>query len=204
MSGVTYNPSTSKYTVTFEGSSIETTLTDKASVAEAWLLDVYSKYGGTHSVVGLDTEWMPDDVPSKMKAAILQLCVENTCLILQLVHMDDMPDGLRRFLVDTKFTFVGVQVKNDMRKLRKEYGLECEKGVDVLDVARREWPRRFEGSGLKHLAKELLGLEMKKPKTVSTSQWHVRELSYEQVEYACLDAYVSYRIGHKLLVELSL
>ncbi|KAK4264468.1 hypothetical protein QN277_025639 [Acacia crassicarpa] len=97
--------------------------------------------------------------------------------------------------------FVGVQVNNDIEKLKEEYGIECSNGVDVHDVAQREWPGTFSGSGLKHLAKELVGLEMKKDKKVTTSKWHVSFLSYEQIEYACIDAYASYCIGHKLLVE---
>ncbi|XP_028765124.1 Werner Syndrome-like exonuclease [Neltuma alba] len=198
---VIYNPSTSKYYVISQGSTIETTLTHKASVADEWLRQVYSKYGGRHTVVGLDTEWMLREVSLTMKAAILQLCVENTCLILQLFCLDDVPENLRKFLTDSNFTFVGVQVKNDIKKLRKEYGIECSNGVDVLEVAKREWPEKFSRSGLKHLAKELVGLEMKKNKKVTMSEWHVRDLSYEQVEYACIDAYASYWIGHKLLVE---
>ncbi|XP_054804757.1 3'-5' exonuclease-like [Prosopis cineraria] len=198
---VIYNASTSKYYVISQGSTIETTLTHKASVADEWLRQVYSKYGGRPTVVGLDTEWMPHETTSKMKAAVLQLCVENTCLILQMFYLDDVPENLKKFLVDSNFTFVGVQVKNDIKKLRDEYGLECGNGVDVLDVAKREWPGRFSCSGLKHLAKELLGLEMKKNKKVTMSEWHVRDLSHEQVEYACIDAYASYWIGHKLLVE---
>lgn len=203
---VRFNPSTGKYYIMFEGFTIETTVTDKASVAEEWLVHVYSKYGQnddtTTVVVGLDTEWMPHEKPSKMKTAILQLCVETTCLIFQLFHMDDVPDRLKRFLMDAKFTFVGVSVKNDIKKLKKEYGLECRNGVDVVEVANKEWPTRFVGGwGLKRMAEELVGLHMKKPKQVCKSQWHARDLTMEQLEYACLDAYVSFRIGHKLLVE---
>ncbi|KAK4264439.1 hypothetical protein QN277_025618 [Acacia crassicarpa] len=199
---VIYNASTSKYYVMSQGSAIETTITHKATVADEWLHQLYSKYSGRHTVVGLDTEWMLRIFSPTMKAAILQLCVENTCLILQLCHLnDDVPENLKKFLADPNFTFVGVQVKNDTKKLR-EYGLECGNNVvDVLDVAKRDWPERFSLSGLKHLAKELVGLEMRKNKKVTMSDWHVRDLSYEQIEYACIDAYASYWIGHKLLVE---
>lgn len=196
---VIYNTSTSKYYVFSHGSTIETTVTNKADVADEWLHSVHTKNG----VVGLDTEWMLPEFSPTMKVAILQLCVENKCLIFQLCHMKDdeeVPHSLRKFLMGPNLTFVGVQIKNDMKKL-KEYGLECGNVVDVLDVAKREWPERFSRSGLKHLAKEIVGLEMKKNKKVTMSDWRVRDLSFEQVEYACIDAYASYWIGHKLLVE---
>ncbi|KAF8387666.1 hypothetical protein HHK36_026320 [Tetracentron sinense] len=33
------------------------------------------------------------------------------------------------------------------------------------------------------------------------SDWQSRVLDEEQVEYGCIDAYASYRIGHKLIME---
>ncbi|KAI4336242.1 hypothetical protein L6164_014791 [Bauhinia variegata] len=196
---VSFDPTTSKFSVSCGGLSIETTVTDKGSIAEEWVGLICSKYAGKHTVVGLDTEWKPDPEPSLMRAAILQLCVENMCLILQLFHMDHFPVSLRSFLADSNFTFVGLQVGLDISKLKKEYGLECRNGLDLLHLTKEQWPGRFTSPGLKYLAKELVGLDIKKPKDVSISKWHERNLTRAQIEYASIDAYVSYRIGHKLL-----
>ncbi|CAH9145010.1 unnamed protein product, partial [Cuscuta epithymum] len=36
--------------------------------------------------------------------------------------MDEIPEELKRFLSDSTFVFVGVEVADDVRKLREEYG----------------------------------------------------------------------------------
>lgn len=89
----------------------------------------------------------------------------------------------------------------DVEKLRVEYGLDCGSHADVREVAKRKWPGRFRRPGLKDLALEVADLRMAKPRHVVMSNWEVRELSESQVEYACIDAYASYKIGHKLLIE---
>lgn len=52
--------------------------------------------------------------------------------------------------------------------------------------------------GLKRMAKEVLGKVMEKPLNVTLSKWNAEELVYEQVEYAAIDAFVSFEIGKNL------
>ncbi|KAM3751836.1 hypothetical protein ACB098_04G141200 [Castanea mollissima] len=168
------NPSPSKYSVNFSGKTTETIVTDKASKADEWVQQIISTYAGTSTVVGLDTEWSPH--PSK-RAAVLQLCMDEKCLIVQFFYMDSIPQSLKNFLMDSNFTFVGIGVARDIAKLKNEYELECSKSMDIV------------------------GLEMRKPKDVCMSNWETRLLNEAQIEYACIDAYASYKIGHKLLME---
>lgn len=53
-------------------------------------------------------------------------------------------------------------------------------------------------AGLKLLAKEVVGVEMDKPKSVTCSRWDSQVLTEEQVAYACGDAYYSFEIGRRL------
>lgn len=115
--------------------------------------------------------------------------------------MDDIPQSLKDFVANPNFTFVGIEVGGDIEKLKNEYGLECAKSADVRELAKRKWPGRFRRPGLKDLALEVAGIYMKKPKHVSMSNWEARVLNENQVEYACIDAYASYKLGHKLLIE---
>lgn len=204
-SGITFNHNLSKYYVSFEGKSIETTVTDKAAITSEWIEEIYSIHNGNAKViVGLDVEWRPHPIQSMSnKSATLQLCIDDKCLILQLFYMDEIPDSLKNFLLDPKFTFVGIEVADDILKLKNEYGLDCSSSSDIRSVAKSMWPWRFRRPGLKDLALEICGLSMKKPKHVCMSNWEARELNNNQVEYACIDAYASYKIGHKLLIELS-
>ncbi|TKY73575.1 Werner Syndrome exonuclease [Spatholobus suberectus] len=197
---VIFDPSTSKYMLCYDGLTIETIITYKASTVEEWIQLVSSSYAGKQRVVGLDTEWMPAQNP-KTKVAILQLCIENKCLIIQLFHMENIPQSLRSFLMDSDFKFVGVGVMNDLQMLKRDYGLESNKGIDVFRLAKEKWPNRISSGKLKDLAKELVGLDMEKSKDVCTSEWKSKELTQAQVEYACIDAYASYKIGKMILSE---
>ncbi|KVH97529.1 3'-5' exonuclease domain-containing protein [Cynara cardunculus var. scolymus] len=98
--------------------------------------------------------------------------------------MDEIPESLKMFLLNPKFTFVGIEVDEDILKLKNEYGYS---GGGKDHVA---------GKGLKDLATEVVGLYMKKPKHVCMSNWEARVLNENQVEYACIDAYASYKIDH--------
>ncbi|KAI3448472.1 hypothetical protein Pfo_005137 [Paulownia fortunei] len=170
-SSITFNPRVSKYYVTFAATTIETTVTDKAATATEWVQEITALYGGSPAVVGLDVEWRPHAIRSMSnKSATLQLCIDQKCLILQLFYMDEIPESVKGFLMDPNFTFVGIEVGDDVLKLKNEYGLDCSSYMD-------------------------------KPKHVCMSNWEARVLNEAQVEYACIDAFASYKIGHKLLIE---
>lgn len=201
-SSITFNPTTSKYSVNFAGKTIETTLTDKAAIADEWVRQILSIYAGSPMVVGLDIEWRPHPIRyMSNKSATLQLCIDDKCLILQLFYMDEIPESLKSFLGDSNFTFVGIEVGDDIQKLKNEYGLECSRSSDIRVLAMQRWPGRFRRPGLKDLAWEVTCMAMKKPKHISMSNWEARVLNDSQIEYACIDAYASYKIGHKLIIE---
>ncbi|PWA54236.1 3'-5' exonuclease domain-containing protein [Artemisia annua] len=181
---VTFDSTSSKY----RGIKIiETTVTDKASITEEW----GSMLNGDHTFLRSMSN----------KSATLQLCTDTKCLILQLFYMDEIPQSLKNFLLNPIFTFVGVEVEDDILKLKNEYGLDCSKSADIRSAAMKKWPGRFRRPGLKDLAMDVLGLHMKKPKHVCMSNWEARLLNENQIEYACIDAYASYKIAHKILLE---
>ncbi|KAK9692153.1 hypothetical protein RND81_09G244200 [Saponaria officinalis] len=190
--------------VTFGGKNIVTTVTNKAVVIDQWITDVTSHYTDNNetTVVGLDMEWRPN-VTSTMnnKTSTLQLCINNKCLIVQLFYLDYIPQSLKDFLGRPNFIFVGVQVGEDAEKLFDEYGLFCCSTKDIQAYAMEQWPYRwYRRPGLKVLAKDIVGLYMPKPMHICRSDWQTRVLSEEQVEYACIDAYASYKIGHRLFM----
>ncbi|XP_042499123.1 Werner Syndrome-like exonuclease [Macadamia integrifolia] len=162
--------------VLFAGNIIETTVTDKASVAEDWVSDIRSRDNGDRRViVGLDCEWRPHPIRYMSNTtATLQLCINDKCLILQLFYMDYIPQSIKDFLNDPTFTFVGVEVADDAAKLRNEYGLTCNSTADLRALAKRHWPGRFRRPSLKDLASEVVGLYMAKPRNVTMSNWENR------------------------------
>lgn len=86
-------------------------------------------------VVGLDIEWRPHESWMSNKSATLQLCIDEKCLILQLLYLDEVPESLKDFLNSSKFTFVGIEVADDVKKLKNEYGLNCAKSADIRAMA---------------------------------------------------------------------
>ncbi|KAL0371563.1 UNVERIFIED_CONTAM: hypothetical protein Sangu_0474400 [Sesamum angustifolium] len=101
-------------------------------------------------------------------------------------------------MVHPSVTFVGVGVQDDVYKLQQEHGLVCSASAmkDIQEMAMARHPLEFiRRPGLKDLASWFVGLNMSKPIHVCRSNWEARDLSLDQIEYACIDAYASYRIG---------
>ncbi|XP_052176374.1 3'-5' exonuclease-like [Diospyros lotus] len=194
-----------RHLVHFADHTIQVTVADKAAAFDEWLNEVLSLYPGERLIVGLDCEWKPNLDASKInRTATLQLCVDTKCLILQLFYMDRIPQILEAFLNDSNVTFVGVEVDDDVMKLRSEYGLgycnTCNT-VDIQQLAMSRWPLLYyRKPGLKALANRVANLPMEKPLHVCRSNWEARVLDEKQIEYACIDAYACYRIGRKLLI----
>lgn len=139
----------------------------------------------------------------KNKTAILQLCVNTKCLILQLLFIDYIPQSVKHFLSNPNLSFVGVEVQRDVTKLRNEYGLQFTNIAAVRDETLKRFPSMFNGKpGLKDVANRIVGLDMPKPEHVSQSNWEARVLDDKQIEYATIDAYASFKIGHKQMMEI--
>ncbi|KAM2229748.1 hypothetical protein ACFX1S_014243 [Malus domestica] len=190
------------YRVDFFDDYIETVVTHTPSKVKYWINKTryLHRYRLHKLIVGLDVEWRPSFTRGvNNPVATLQLCVGHRCLIFQLLHTPGIPRCLFNFLADPDFTFVGVGINDDVRKLCLEYDLAVAKYVDLreLEARRYGWSvqRRI---GLKDMAADVLGQEFQKPKTVTMSQWDKPSLSLEQIKYACIDAFVSFEIGRAL------
>lgn len=59
--------------------------------------------------------------------------------------------------------------------------------------------RGLRGASMEILANDVLGRHgVKKPTEIGRSRWDARYLSEEQVQYACIDAHISFEIGKAL------
>uniref|UniRef100_A0A0D9V017 3'-5' exonuclease domain-containing protein n=1 Tax=Leersia perrieri TaxID=77586 RepID=A0A0D9V017_9ORYZ len=199
--------STARYNVTFGSAMIDTTVTSDAAVADDWVRRVRTAprgLGATQGlIVGLDCEWKPCDhlwPPVTPKAAVLQLCSGTSCLVLQLLHVARFPPLVSDLLADRTVRFVGIGVGEDVAKLEDGYGVTCAAPVDLEDICnRRLGLSSMRRLGLKGYVREVLGLTMEKPMNVTKSDWEKRELDVAQIRYACIDAYVSYKLGERVL-----
>lgn len=66
---------------------------------------------------------------------------------------------------------------------------------DLTRLASGEDGSEYRHMGLKRMALAVLGKEMMKPLRVTLSKWDSLNLDFDQVEYAAIDAFVSFRIA---------
>ena len=175
---------------------ISVTVTSESSIVREW---IRAQNGNLY---GLDVEWRPNRIKGLKdnKVALLQLCGENECLIVQMLYLDQKPPELANLLNDPDKCLAGVGVCMDGKRLLNDHGLSCQGTIELTTLAVERLKREELGHvGLKVLVQEVLGVQMEKRKSVTMSNWAQRILNDAQVEYACIDAFVSYALCQKLL-----
>ncbi|EYU37104.1 hypothetical protein MIMGU_mgv1a020401mg [Erythranthe guttata] len=174
--------------VTFLVRKVHVTVTKEARQVHEWILSICSIHidFSKNLLIGLDTD------------------IGNRCLIFQLLHADFIPVSLHAFLADPRHTFCGVGIKDDVDKLYDHHKLRVRKIADLNDLARLATINSQSGNGgykymgLKKMAYAVLGKKMEKPLNVTLSKWDTVELDRDQIEYAAIDAVVSYQLGYTL------
>ncbi|KAH0721052.1 hypothetical protein KY290_006678 [Solanum tuberosum] len=183
------------YDVFFFSDQILTTVTCNPDVVTNWIngIEYVHRRRLNRLIVGLDIEWRPtfNRYQHNHPVATLQLCVGRRCLIFQLLYCEYIPDSLTEFLLNPCYAFVGVGIANDVEKLEEDYMLRVENTVDLRDLA----DYNLRNAGLKTLCQVVLGREMEKPRHVTIGRWDNECLDSDQVQYACVDAFVSFEIG---------
>nr|AFK44726.1 unknown [Lotus japonicus] len=193
-----YNPNGyMEHAVTFNTHTIQTLFTSDPSHVDSWLSETTRhRNNKLPFIVGLDIEWRPNTQAFKNNpVALLQLCVDHRCLVFQIIHAPSIPDSLSSFLSNPQHTFVGVGIQGDVDKLLKDRSFTVANAVDLRTLAAEVYgdPEMMK-AGLKALTQRVLGMNVEKPKKISTSKWDDRYLSVEQVQYAAIDAFVSFEI----------
>ncbi|KAG5244734.1 exonuclease mut [Salix suchowensis] len=153
-------------------------------------------------VVGLDCEWKPNYVKGSKpnKVSIMQIASDKMVFIFDLIKLfEDVPEildnCLTRILQSPRILKLGYNFQCDMRQLAHSYGdLKCfnnyEKLLDVQNVFKEA------RGGLSGLAEKILGTGLNK--TRRNSDWELRPLSQNQLEYAALDAAVLVHIFQRV------
>ncbi|XP_047961564.1 uncharacterized protein LOC125206339 [Salvia hispanica] len=191
--------------VKFEGKIIETTVTNKANVADDWIQSIkrlLKQHQGL-KIIGMGCKFIHHPILSMSnKTALLQLCFQTKALILQLLHIDSIPQSMMDFLSDSNTTFVGIDIRNNSRKLLEEHAVHVSRMVDIHFLAEKWFPVSYRGKpSMRALAYCIVGFSVRKCRSNANikGDWESRILDTELVEQACVDAYTSYIIAHKLL-----
>ncbi|XP_043717926.1 exonuclease 3'-5' domain-containing protein 2-like [Telopea speciosissima] len=193
---------TGHYEMKVQGIKVKPRVIDTEIALKTGIEDLWSFVGkgtGSKYVVGLDIECTA--VESTNKVSILKLATGSFCLIIRLLNLGTIPHFLFNFLRLPDVSFVGVGIKENVAMLERDYGLQCRNMVDLRFLASSVFDdRRLVGYGLVDLAYHVIPLQvMKKPASVFLSDWNGENLTMEEIEFATIDAYASYKIGNKLL-----
>ncbi|KAK9139161.1 hypothetical protein Scep_008842 [Stephania cephalantha] len=191
------------YDVHYDDDRITTTVTADPATVTNWISQVeWIHRRRLHNlVIGLDVEWRPNVHRNQYNpVALLQLCVGRRCLIFQFLHAPGVPRSLLAFLGRPHYTFVGIGIEHDVERLEEDHSVRVARWED-LGVLADECLGRDGGLrrvGLRSLAREVLGRDVVKPRQITLSRWDSEWLSAKQIEYACVDAFVSFEIGRHL------
>lgn len=172
---------------------VEATYTTDPVEAEAWLRNNVIDVNET--ALGFDMEWKPQFVKKKLggkenRTAVLQLSTETSCLVLHIIHIKAFPRYLVDIIGNQNIAKVGCGIRQDINKLFRDTGLRCKGAVELVQLASKIGCTKEQGLGLKALSKNLLGIEIEKPKRIQMSNWESLPLHRCQIHYAALDAWM--------------
>nr|XP_043625499.1 Werner Syndrome-like exonuclease [Erigeron canadensis] len=177
------------HNIKFYKHQIKTTVTKYPNVVSEWIYNIEKSYHRhlKRLIVRLDTEWqIRYNGGNESKVAIMQICVGSHCLIFQIIHSSYIPPSLINFMNNHNYTFTGVGVRDDLNKLKNEYGIGYNAQLtDLRTLAEKIYGSGAKYWGLKRLTNIVLEYDSQKPKRITLSPWAKYKLSYEQVEYAC-------------------
>ncbi|KAL7082016.1 hypothetical protein ACP275_14G074300 [Erythranthe tilingii] len=189
----------------FKNTILNVTTTNKGDEVHRWISSVCRIH--MHVRLLAMREWLPNLSPQEdHPIAVLQLCVGHDCLVFQILRSDFIPKSLQLFLADPRHTFCGVGIKDDVDKLYDHHGLRVGRIADLNNLARMSkkmtdgQDRNYRYMGLKKMALALLVKKMEKPLNVTLSKWDAEELDSAQIQYAAIDAAVSFELGFMLCV----
>ncbi|GAB1868581.1 3'-5' exonuclease [Camponotus japonicus] len=153
--------------------------------------------------LGFDLEWPFSFQTGSGKTALVQICPDvNVCYLLHIYSLNKLPAAFVELLCHPKVMLVGVNIKNDLRKLERDFKeFPAQKIVDnCLDCGSFANQRLLRSGrwSLERLTTLVLKKKIDKNPEVRRSKWHVQPLSDAQKIYAATDAYVSLLIYREL------
>jgi hypothetical protein len=173
------------------GEKVLVTVAATAATVESWVAEHQGQ-----TMFGFDIEWRPTFQKGDYhEASLLQLSVEKRCLLVQLFFMDFFPESLKSLLADPQVILAGVGIRADTLKLKEDHGLVCSGEVDLGVLASTILrDLSLKKASMVTLTERFLGVPYKKNKRAQMSNWEIRDLTFQQIQYAAGDAWLSYSI----------
>jgi hypothetical protein len=139
------------------------------------------------------------------ETSMVQLSTASRCVLIRWRSLAHAPGGraglaaLCDLLADARWAKCGCELRKDALDLLHDSGAAARmaNGRDVTPALLRPGPAGKRGAvlGLVEAFNDRHGTALKKDKAVQCSDWDRGALSDEQLQYAALDAWLSYRVG---------
>ncbi|XP_075262759.1 uncharacterized protein LOC142354370 [Convolutriloba macropyga] len=109
--------------------------------------------------------------------------------------MNSFPVELKRLIENPQIVKTGVNVRGDIYRLQRQLNLS-NKGSDVIDLGEmaNKVLKCNQTWSLDRLCVHLSNRQLPKTESIRCSQWSEFNLSSDQIKYAALDAYVSWKL----------
>uniref|UniRef100_W8C3Y9 3'-5' exonuclease n=1 Tax=Ceratitis capitata TaxID=7213 RepID=W8C3Y9_CERCA len=153
--------------------------------------------------MAFDMEWPFSFQTGPGKSAVIQICVEeHSCYVFQLTNLNRLPAALMALLKHPKVRLHGVNIKNDFRKLARDFPEVNAEHLIEKCVDLGVWCNQVCQTGgrwsLERLANFIVEQAVDKNKKVRMSKWHVVPLDQNQLLYAAIDVYIGQVIYREL------
>lgn len=187
---------------------------DSAKINSATMNEIF--------LVGLDTEYISKDnnlnsfdsclnwvlKADKIAVCKLQLSTKKMSLVIDLCKFNkQLPDNLIKIITKESWIKTGVGISNDLKYLSYNFDLgQCNGGIDIKIFAELKGcmnPNLLDV--YKNVSNNMYGDYLKKIKKSKKHHQNIDwslDLTMEQIEYAGMDAYMSYIIGEYLITGL--
>ena len=171
---------------------IEVQYTSDAAQCDKWCQQIRQSQV---SLIGVDCEWKWNRTKrERNKLAVIQICTDSKCLVLQCIDWDQFPSNLVAILYDVNVMKTGVGIHGDAKVIRRSFGIEMTSYLDTRYLSVLLYERdifRIPNNcfGLKKMSHYLFGVEM--PTSSTRSNWEQKPLSLSQRLYSALDGYYS-------------
>ena len=147
-------------------------------------------------IIGFDTETKPAFKPGqKFSPALMQLASSRAVYLVQIKNLRSLKPLQR--LLELPSLKVGVGIGEDLRRLLPYFNLRTKnQGLQFIDLTTLARSKGLAAGSLRGLTAELLKKRLSKG--AQLTNWANPQLTYAQLRYAALDAWVSREVFLKL------
>ncbi len=148
-------------------------------------------------IVGFDTESKPTFFKGQKSSGphVLQFATADRAFIFQ-SHVATSQTAIISLLESDQLTKVGFGLKGDLRQIASRFGIHP-KGIVDLDRSFRHLGYK-DVIGVRSAIAILFNRNLRKSKSISTTDWSARHLSDRQLIYAANDAFAALEVYHAL------